>query len=163
MALIVGITLPLVGLDLWIGWFEGLRHREASQHDFPILFGYSLAQYMPLPAFVALSLVAVAVSLFMRGARSLAGLGLATIVASPSLWLHGFVLAIPALLALEAPLMWFALGMADGPWLWLVPVAGYVGLFLGRWDRAEPISDPTHPLAGTTGAWQRAPAPTDRR
>ena len=163
VALIVGITLPLVGLDLWVGWFEGLRHREASQHDFPILFGWSLAQYMPLPAFVALSLVAVAVALTMRGTRSLAGLGLATIVASPTLWLHGFVLAIPALLALEAPLVWFALGMTDGPWIWLVAVAGYVGLFLGRWDRTEPISDPTHPLDGATGAWQRVPAPADRR
>lgn len=162
LLLLVAVSAALMGVDLWVGWVHNLRHREASQHLFPELFGYSLAQYMPLAAFAALSLLAVAVSLPMRGTRSLAGLGLATIIASPSLWPHGFAFALPAVLALEAPLVWFALGVADGPWLWIVAVMGYVGLFFGRWDRDEPISDATHPLVGAIGPWERGVRPTDR-
>lgn len=163
LALIFVVTLPLVGIGLWFDWAEGLTHREASQRAFPLLYGYSLAQYMPLPAFVVIALGAIAVPLFMRGERSLAGLGLATIVAAPSLWLHGFVFAFPALLALQAPLVWFALGIADGPWLWAIVVVGYLGLAFGRWDRREPIRDPTHPLVGTSGVWRgQGVGPTDR-
>jgi hypothetical protein len=163
---VVGATLPVTGLDLWIGWIEGLRHREASQHEFPILYGWSLARYLPLAAFAAISLVAVAVPLFLRGRRSLAGFGLATILASPSLWPHGFVFALPALLAMPSPWIWVALGVADGPWLWLVVLIGYLGLLAGRWEHGHPITDPTHPLVGTPGVWPsaggRAPVPTDR-
>lgn len=161
--LIVALSAALMGVELWIGWVQNLRHREASQHVFPELFGYSLAQYMPLAAFAALSLVAVAVPLLMRGTRSLAGLGLATIIASPSLWPHGFAFALPAVFALEAPLVWFALGVADGPWLWIVAVVGYLGLFFGRWDRGDPVRDATHPMVGSVGPWERPSAPTDRR
>jgi hypothetical protein len=158
---IVGLTLPFVGLDLWFGWIDGLRHREASQREFPLLYGWSLAQYLPIGAFVVISLTAVALPLLVRGRRSLAGLGLATIVASPSLWPHGFVFALPALFALPSPWIWVALGVADGPWLWVVVVFGYLGLFAGRWGPECRITDPTHPLVATSGARSSA-APRDR-
>jgi hypothetical protein len=166
VAVIIVGTLPFVGVDLWFGWIEGLRHREASQHAFPLLYGWSLARYLPLAAFAAISLAAVAVPLFLRGRRSLAGLGLATIIASPTLWPHGFVFALPALFSLPAPWIWVALGVAEGPWVWLVVVLGYLGLVAGRWERDDRITDPTHPLVGTTGTWSSAPGPgpgpTDR-
>lgn len=162
VVLIVAITLPFVGLDLWLGWIEGLRHREASQQEFPLLFGWSLAQYLPFAAFVALALAAAVIPLVTRGRRSLAGLGLATIVASPSLWPHGFVFALPAMFSLPAPWIWVALGVADGPWLWVAVAIGYLGLVVGRWEGGGRITDPTHPLVGKPGVWPGAAGSTDR-
>lgn len=151
---IVGVTLPLVGPHTWFDWAAGLGHREASQREFPLLYGHSLAQYLPIGPFVAVAMAAIALPLFLHGKRSLAGLGLATIIAAPSLWPHGFIFAIPAVLSLNAPLVWLALGIADGPWLWVIVAAGYLGLALGDWDRSTAAPDPTHPAGG--GLWPRA-------
>jgi len=162
LAAAVGATMPFVGAELWFGWFEGLRHREASQHAFPLLYGWSLAQYLPVAAFAVMALAATAMPLLMRGRRALAGLGLATIIASPTLWPHGFIFALPALFALPSAWIWVALGVADGPWMWVVVVFGYLGLFVGRWGTERRITDPTHPLVATSGVWSSAEPPNRR-
>ena len=93
--LIVGViclvTLPIVGVGSWRDWVAGLSYRQQSQVNLPILNGLSLAGAIPFAAFVAVSAVAVAIAFALGGRRGLAGLGLASIVASPSLWPHGFL------------------------------------------------------------------------
>jgi hypothetical protein len=145
------VTLPFVGLGAWPAWFDSLGYRATSQTQVPILFGVSLAHNLPGWAFVAVSIAAVgAALLLLRGRRSLAGLGLASIVASPSLWLHGFVFAIPAVLDLESGTMvWAVLGVAGfsyGAW-WMV-IVGALALLLAK---GPALHDALHPLAGRAG------------
>jgi hypothetical protein len=153
---LVLVTLPLVGVGSWTDFVEGLRYREQSQRELPILFGSSLAQHLPLIAFGLLALAAVGVALAMRGRKSLAMIGVASVIASPSLWPHGFIMALPAVLALPAPLLWLILGLATGgaP-LWLLPLVG-TGAILVNWERLRIGTDPAHPLANSRGPWSRA-------
>jgi hypothetical protein len=150
------VTLPLVGVQSWIDYFVGLTYREQTQQALPVLYGHSLAQYLPLPLFAALSLAAVAVALVAGGRKSLAMLGLAMIVASPSLWPHGFMMALPAALALPTPVLWLTLGVAlTGGALWLLPAVAVTTIVLD-WQRLRIGPDPVHPLGGTAGPWGRA-------
>jgi hypothetical protein len=165
------LTLPLVGIQSWSAWLAGLGYRQQSQVKVPILFGNSLALIMPTVVFVAVSATAVIAALAQRGRRGLAGLGLASIVASPSLWLHGFVMGIPALLAMPATAVWLALGAATigGLGLWAMFAIAAVGLVAGAWESPLP-ADPLHPLGGRRGPWpdeadllpDRHPGPADR-
>jgi hypothetical protein len=80
-------------------------------------------------------------------------------VASPTLWPHGFVLALPALLgAPSAALAWAGLGLGTldnvGPWL-LTALAGAI-LVTRTWDGQPVDADPTHPFAGRAGPWASA-------
>lgn len=158
LLLIAVMTLPLTGLERWIEWVISLGYREQTQQALPILYGHSLAQYLPLWAFIGLAAVAILLPLVVwAGRRSLAGLGIATIVASPSLWPHGFAMALPAALRLPAPILWLVLGLSAGGswWIWLLPIAGGVALLLD-WNRPLP-TDPLHPLAGRRGPWPNEP------
>jgi len=80
-------------------------------------------------------------------------LGLASILASPALWPHGFVFALPAVLMLESgPAVWLVLGAgAFGPNMWLLFVAGWVAVLGARRLPAGRL----HPLGGTDGPWPR--------
>lgn len=141
------LTLPVVGLDSWGDWLVGLELRAQSQENLPILYGLSLAQWLPLAVFLATSAAAVVVALLPSGRRGLAALGLASIVASPSLWPHGFLVALPAVLFLDAAWLWLALGVGvGGAWLWVLPVAG--ALALVRPDRGPTAPGPWGLRAG---------------
>lgn len=162
VALVAGVcllTFPFVGLDTWRAWAAGLAYRQQSQVNLPILYGDSLAEFMPAVAFLALSAVAFLVAFRLRERRGLAGLGLASIIASPSLWPHGFVMAVPALLALPSSIVvWVALGIAGANsayGLWGMTALASLGLVWGSWDRAIP-EDPLHPLGGQAGPWPAA-------
>jgi len=77
--------------------------------------------------------------LAFRGRRGLAALGLASLFASPALWPHGFVFALPAVLMLESgTAVWLVLGAgAFGPNI----VASLRGR-LARGGRGQAISRP---------------------
>jgi Glycosyltransferase family 87 len=153
------VTLPLVGLDSWRAWLAGLGYRAESQAVVISMFGYSEARFLPGAAFAALSVMVVAVALLFSGRRGLAALGLASIVASPSLWPHGFVFALPAVLMLESGTgVWIVLGAgAVGPSMWLLLYGGWIAVIATR-----RLPDARHPMAGTDGPWPRpnlTPAP----
>ena len=130
VAILVGlalVTLPLVGLDAWRAWTEGLRLYAASQSGVPALVGFGLAAYLP----AGLPFVAAAATLVWAwlgsGLDGLARFGVATVVASPSLFTHGFLVALPAFLALRPIALWLALGFTSvapglGWWLSIVLV-----------------------------------------
>jgi Glycosyltransferase family 87 len=151
VAAIALFTLPLVGLDSWRAWWDGLGYRAASQAAVPGLYGYSYAGLLPGELFAGISIGVVLLALLFRGRPGLAALGLATIFASPALWPHGFVFALPAALMLEnGAAVWLLLGAgAFGSNMWL--------LFYGAWlavIAARRLPDGSlHPLAGTDGPW----------
>jgi hypothetical protein len=161
-ALVIGLVLVglfaavfvfALGTELWADWLRGLVFREASQHNVPILYGDSLARFLPIWAFVVLAVAAVALALIPAGRRGLAAMGLASVVATPSLWPHGFPLALPALLYLDAPLFWLAVGMGSvgfGRW-WLVVfgAAAVIG------SRVSPIDREADGVFGP-GPWSRS-------
>ena len=116
------VTLPLVGLDAWRAWVEGLRLYAISQPGLPALVGLGLGAFLPGVLPLAAGIAAVAWAWVGRGLDGLARFGVATVVASPSLFTHGFLVATPALLALRAVPLWLAIGItsvAPGPGWWL--------------------------------------------
>jgi hypothetical protein len=160
VAAIALVTLPIVGLDSWRAWLAGLGYRAESQPAVISLFGFSVARFLPGAAFVALSIGAVAAALLFSGRRGLAALGLASIVASPSLWPHGFMFALPAVLMLESgTAVWVVLG-AGAIWtnMWQLFNAGWVAVVAAR-----RLPDALHPMAGTDGPWPRRVAPRPAR
>jgi hypothetical protein len=152
LAAIALVTLPLVGLDSWPAWFAGLGYRAESQPAVVSMFGFSYARDLPGTAFMALSVVAVAAALLFSGRRGLAALGLASIFASPSLWPHGFVFALPAVLMFQSgAVVWLVLGAgAIGSNMWLLFFSGWVAVVAAR-----RLPDALHPMAGTDGPWPR--------
>lgn len=153
LLLIGAVTLPLVGVDLWRAWWDGLGYRAASQGAVTSMFGYSYARYLPGPVFASLCVVLVGTALLLRGRAGLAALGLASVFASPALWPHGFVFALPALLMLESgTAVWLLLGAgAVGPNMWLLFYGGWVAVAAAR----RLPDGRLHPLAGTDGPWPR--------
>jgi hypothetical protein len=158
---IVLLTLPLAGVDAWRAWWAGLGYRASSQALADALYGYSYAKSLPAPLFVAACAALTAVALAFRGRRGLAALGLASIFASPALWPHGFVFALPAVLMLESgTAVWLVLGAgAFGPNMWLLFGGGWLAVLAARRFPAGSL----HPLAGTDGPWPRPIEPEPAR
>ena len=102
LLLLVLATLPLVGIDLWRDWLNGLSAYQESQQYLNGLYGVGLGRYLPMWAFLAIAALTLVAALWVRGREGLARLGLASVVASPSLWSHGFVFGIPSFLRLRA-------------------------------------------------------------
>jgi hypothetical protein len=154
---IVVVTLPLVGFDAWRAWWAGLGYRASSQAVAEALYGYSYAKVLPAAAYVAACAAVTVVALAFRGRRGLAALGLASVFASPALWPHGFVFALPAILMLESgAAVWLVLGAgAFGPNMWLLFGGGWVAVLAARRVPAGRL----HPLAGTDGPWPRPVGP----
>jgi len=116
-ALVVAVvaTLPLTGTDLWFRWLDGLRIYQTSQSFLATLYGFGLPRYIPFPVYIALAAAAVVAAFFVRGRDSLARFGTATIVASPSLFSHGMLVAVPSMLSLRSPWLWLTIGLLSPP------------------------------------------------
>lgn len=160
LAAVVVVTLPLTGLSLWNEWARGLLAYQDSEVNLRGLYGVGLAKYLPLPVFIAIAAAVILLALAARGRIGLARLGLASVVASPSLWSHGFVFALPAFLMLRGPWFWLVVGLLcvgafPGPQValliaalaWVVPPL--------RREVAE--SRGPHPLGDAVSPWPVAP------
>jgi hypothetical protein len=166
IAVVVGaglVTLPLTGVDRWREWLTGLDWYRASQPMLPgSLYGFGLARYLPLVPLIAVAAIVAFVALRARDREGLARLGLATVVASPSLYAHGLIVGIPALLLLRPRWMWLALGIMS-----VAPGIGWwagIGLVVIAW--VAPVlrravstgamgidDDALHPLPPGKGPW----------
>ncbi len=113
---VVAITLPLTGTSLWSEWISGLLAYQQSQQILTGLYGIGLGRWLPAWASGLIAVAVVAAALRARGRKGLARLGLASVVASPSLWSHGLVFAIPELLRLRGQWFWLAAGLCVGGW-----------------------------------------------
>lgn len=154
------VTLPLVGLQLWVDWIRGLEAYQVSQQLLPnYLYGYGLARYMPLVSFLAIAAVVTVLAMRARGRREqLARLGVATITGSPSLFAHGYLVALPAMLRLDTPWFWLAFGItscAHGP-AWFGAIAVIVWSWFEPSLRKPRRFDPHHPLGAAPAAWPGA-------
>jgi len=158
-ALAVAATVPLTGPGAWADWLNGLQVYQASQRLLPGLYGFGLPRYVPIAVYAALAAAVVLVAFRAQGRESLARFGTATVVASPSLFGHGLLMAVPSLLSLRAPWLWLGVGFLstpDGPQWWLA-----VALIAASWAvpsmrrRTQPETEPAealHPL-GAGQAW----------
>lgn len=167
LVLVIGATLPFTGIESWRQWFEALAAYQQSQNYLPSLYGIGLGRYLPFAVFVAVAAVALVGAFWAHGREGLARLGLASVVASPSLYIHGFVFAIPAFLRLRAEWLWLAAGMAcvnpmPGPQLALgIAVAAWFIPWLARRPETEQaIGDdrrrPLHPLGAVIEPWPQS-------
>ncbi|HEY7937586.1 MAG TPA: glycosyltransferase 87 family protein [Candidatus Limnocylindrales bacterium] len=167
--LIVGglaaITLPFVGLTAWADWLHGLQLYQASQALVPVLYGLALPRYMPYAAYVLLAVAAVAIATILgRGTAGLARLGIASVVASPSLYRHGLLVALPGLLGTGELVCWLGLaitanGLAIGWWLMVAAAAAGTALF----DARRASTGPTvHPLGAGASPWPSGTAGAGR-
>ena len=150
------LTLPFVGLESWRAWFAALGLFQASERAIPGLYGAALPHDLPYAAFLAISVVAVgAATVLGRGNRGLARFGIASVVASPSLYRHGFLVVLPGLLGNGETLFWLALGLGfspDSPGWWFTAAIAAVGTFL--WKPAGPRPEGTlHPLGPQCEPW----------
>jgi glycosyl transferase family 87 len=159
------LTLPLVGASLWADWWRGLdlfRQSQPLLADY--LYGFGLPRYVPDWLAVAVAAVLAVVALRSRGLEGLARLGLVTAVASPSLYAHGLIVALPAFLSLRSVWFWTALAItsvAPGIAWWaaiLLAVAAWIVPALRRDSAARPLEDVLHPLPAGALPWPTASA-----
>ena len=157
VAVLVALTVPITGISLWADWVRALLAYEGSEQNFRSLYGVGLAKYLPLPLFIAIALAATVLALRSSGRIGLARLGLASVIASPSLWSHGFMFAIPAFLSLRAPWLWLVAGLLSigpfpGPQIALLIAA--LAWFLPTLRRDDMETGP-HPLGDAVTPWPR--------
>ena len=108
------VTLPFVGIDRWAEWIRSLGLYRESQALLPgSLVGMGLARIVPDWAAIALGLLVVVLALRARGEEGLWRLGVATVIAAPSLYSHGYVMAVPAILRLRTAVLWLVLGITS--------------------------------------------------
>jgi hypothetical protein len=156
IVLAVAITLPLVGIARWSEWLAGLQTYQVSQGLVPSLYGFGLGRYVPLAVFVAIAAVVLVLALWTRGRREqLARLGVATVIASPSLFSHGFLVVLPGMLRLDTPWFWLVFGLtACAPGLaWF----GALAIIVLSWHvpamRKLRLPDGWHPLGAAATPW----------
>lgn len=154
------LTLPLVGLDRWREWLAGLSWYTRSQPYLPqYLYGFGLGRYLPEPIALAIGGGAVIVALASAGEQRLARLGTATVIASPSLFAHGFLVAIPSLLGVGLPWLWLLIAFTsispEWPWFFalLVVAAAWILPSLRRPDGYVAPRGIPDPLAGGPAPW----------
>jgi hypothetical protein len=129
LALVSGfalVTLPLVGLDLWVAWFDQLR--RAADPAWP-LAGASLTAGMPAYAVLGVVIVTAGLCLVVPLGRLGAWTGILTVVGAPSLRLFGVLFALPAMLTIRRELALLAAAAIasytlQGLWLGLFLVLG---------------------------------------
>ncbi len=157
------VTLPLAGLDLWRAWIEGIRLYSASQSLVPAsLIAMGLSAYLPEILVLGVSVAAVAWGWLGHGRDGLARFGVATVVAAPSAFAHGFLVALPAFLGLRTAWLWVVLGItsvAPGVAWWLAILVAVAASFLPGLRR----EDGGGPWPAAPGSASSPPAPPSAR
>jgi hypothetical protein len=165
IALLAIISVPIVGLQTWAAWPDGLRFFQDMLARFPQFEALSLARPLGVALAAVLTVGAVLFALFARGRNSLARFGLASIVGSPTLYLHGLSPLLAGALFLGPELVWFFLGL--GPWqlwfgipsAWLAIGIVWVALLVARGDDLRlptdlsPSRADVHPAGRSGQVW----------
>jgi hypothetical protein len=155
VAAICLVTLPIVGLESWSRWIAGLAFYEQSTERLPGLYGIAMPEYVPTALWIVVSIATVLVALRPRGREGLARIGLVSVIASPSLYTHGFIVALPAFLSLRSFWFWVAMALTaavPGPGWWSAVALGAAAWFVGRLRRG-PGPTELHPLGQEAAAW----------
>ncbi len=183
VAVLVLATLPITGVAIYGAWLRGLDHFQASLARFPSMMGLALQRYLPIAAAAGVAVAAVCLGLLAGGRQGLARLGVAAVVASPTVYIHGLAFGLPAVLMLDGATAWGLLAVSPwslGGW-WMLAVAMAM-LLMGLTRRAAagpapasgggaaeaprggPVAVPAdppgahaHPLAGHREPWPDDP------
>ena len=156
LGVLVLASLPLVGIGAWRDWILSLGYFQATAQMYPTVISHALWRFLPAAIVVALSIAAMLIGLHRSGTPGLARLGVASVVASPSLYGHGLMVLVPGLLELPATLYWFALSVASlGIWgPWLAVICAGIALLVPAIPAARLPDDRYHP-SGSVSAWAR--------
>jgi hypothetical protein len=170
LLIVIGLVLAglaVTGIDPWPAWLAGLGWYARSQPEVPATFyGIALGRYLPALVVGLVGLALLGLALLVRGRPLLARLGVVSVLISPSLYAHGFIVALPALLELRAGTVWAALAFMAAPLgpTWLIAPAivlaswGLPGLRRGPGTtEARPGDDWLQPLRRAPGPWPGAP------
>jgi hypothetical protein len=123
LALLVIASIPLTGLTAWRDWAVALGYFEQALDRYG-LRGASLTRYFPVLVVVVLSVAAIGLALLRGGRNGLARFGLAAIVASPTLYIHGFSPLLPGAMTLRPEVFWFVWAIVAWDVWGVVPVSG---------------------------------------
>jgi hypothetical protein len=123
LALLVIATIPLTGLAAWREWAVALGYFEQALDRYG-LRGASLTRYFPVLVVVLFSLAAIGLALLRGGRNGLARFGLASIVASPTLYIHGFGPLLPGAMTLRPEIFWFVSAIVAWDVWGVLPVSG---------------------------------------
>jgi glycosyl transferase family 87 len=157
------VTLPFVGVRLWEDWYHALRAFQETLRFVPAIQGVPISRAIGELAALGLAAALVIVGFLVRRGTSLATFGLASVAASPTLYLHGLTLALPGFLRFRAAAFWLAIliatttGLFESLWLVLVfcGIASFVPALRhqpGSWDA------PWQPLGDAEEPWAAVPA-----
>lgn len=177
VAVICLATLPFVGGPAaWRDWIDALGTFVRSENNVRQLHGIGLARfYLPGIGILAVGAIVTILALRAGGRQGLARLGTATIVAQPTLYIHGFIASLPAILELRSQWLWLAaaaLSIAGprilprslewpGPWIAIVVILASWALPAMRRVPSEP-DEPYHPLGPTGEPWPGMDRPAAR-
>lgn len=165
VAVLAIASVLIVGLQTWTAWPTGLTSFQASLIRFPSLAGVTLARWHGEAVALAITVVAVGFALLRRGRNGLARLGLASVVGSPTLSLHGLSPLLAGALILGPELLWFFFGL--GPWYpgfglqsaWFAMAFVGLALLVARGGDLRPPGDlsparaDVHPAATAGQVW----------
>jgi len=166
VALVAIVSVPIVGLPTWAAWPKGLIAFQESLAAFPGIQGLAVTRSQgPLVA-AAIAIILVAFALLARGRNALARFGLASVVGSPTLYLHGLPPLLAGALALGPELLWFFLGLGarNGPFgirsAWIAMAMVGLTLLVARQDLRvpgdlTPARADMHPAARMQQVWPR--------
>ena len=111
LAALAIVSVPFVGVQSWVDWPAGLRAFQESLVRFPTLRGFSLTTWHGQGPALAITVGAIGFALLARGRNALARFGLASVVGSPTLSVHGLSPLLAGVLVLGPELLWFFLGL----------------------------------------------------
>jgi hypothetical protein len=109
---IVVLTLPLTGISAYQDWIGGLGFFQASLDRFAPMMGAALRQTLGPAGAAVVAGVVIVLALLGRRREGLARIAIAAVVASPTVYLHGLALLLPAILLLDGPSAWMMLWLA---------------------------------------------------
>jgi glycosyl transferase family 87 len=133
VGIVVLLTLPFVGIGAWVDWVRGVTAFQETVAATPILYSFALPRDIPYAAFLVLAAAAVVWGLLPRGLTGLRRLGVASVVASPTLYRHGLLEMIPAMVVLDLDLLLIVLGsLVSRLGLWIGVVVVIAGLSVPR-------------------------------
>jgi len=97
-AVIVAVTIPLTGMDLWFDWVAQLRLAGDPTWD---LGGFALARFVPPGVGLVVAIACLVAVWFVPRERAGAWIGLLSVVGSLSLHIFGLLFLVPAMLVIR--------------------------------------------------------------
>jgi hypothetical protein len=161
VAVLLLVTLPIVGLAAWQDWLRGLAAFAETAANIRPLQGLALTRFVGPAAAGVLAVAVVVVALSRRGRDGLAALGLASLAIAPTLYLHGLTPSLAGLLRLRGTVLWFVLAVTAsftrGQNWWLVVGVLVVAPLIPVLVATDESDSAVHPIGHGLQVWPAMP------